>query len=151
MAVSIPRPILGPIFHPAGFFVGFCDFYLIPACIVLVTAIFPLQIFELLSTKCRIHELSLSPTTLALQMIAFILLAGSWKLTVGQPGDPFNIIPPDATLPSVIYRRGAWQWVNNMIFGVGQGLLLLIYLWVRSREWTSRESTQAVDEKTALL
>lgn len=140
-----------PIFHPVRIFVGYCNLLLIPACIVLVTSIFPLQIRELLSTKHQIHESSLSPTALALQMIALILLAWSWKLTIGRPGDPFNITPPGATLPSVLYRLGAWQWVNNMIFGVGQGLLLLIHLWVRSQQRTLRESTQFVDETTTLL
>lgn len=128
--ISLKRPIEEPIFHPASIFVGLCDFYLIPACAILVTLTFPFQIVELLFAKERIHETLLSPTTLALQMIVFLLLARSWKIRVGRPGDPFNIVPPGAVLPSVIYHRGAWQWVNNLIFGIGQGLLLLIYLWV---------------------
>ena len=136
MAVSIPRPRKELMVFPNGIYIGLCDFYLLPACIVLVTCMFPLQIRETTFSKRSIHESSLSLTTLALQMIAFILLGLSWKKDLGRPGDPFNITPPNLTLPWALYRLGAWQWVNNMIFGVGQGLLLSISLWVRSQQGT---------------
>lgn len=83
--------------------------------------------------------------------MALALLAWSWKVTIGRPGDPFNITPPGATMPSVLYRLGAWQWVNNLIFALGQGLLLLIYLWVRIRQRWLGEYTQVIDETTHLL
>lgn len=152
MAISIARPIQKPIFHPVRIFAGYCDLLLIPACIILVIAIFPLQIRELLSsTNSPIRESSLSPTTLALQTIALALVAWSWKVTIGRPGDPFNITPPGATMPPVLYRLGAWQWVNNLIFALGQGLLLLIYLWVRIRQRRLGEYTRVIDETTHLL
>ena len=151
IAICVQRRFYEP-FHPYGVFFGFCDFLLIPVSIVLVASIFPFQIKELLFAGHQISESSLSPTTLALQMIAGLALAWSWKLYVGRPGDPFNIIPPGATQPWVIYRLGAWQWVNNLIFGVGQGALLLIYLWVRSRQRTlEKKSILYVDETSALL
>ena len=137
--------------HPSGIFMGFCDFFLIRACIVLAICIFPLQISEMVLSKRSMHESSLSPTTLALQMVAFILLGLSSKRNLGQPGDPWNITPPGHIIFETRYRMGAWQWMNNMIFGFGQGLLLLIYLWVKILQWTSRGRIQNMDETTALL
>ena len=151
VVISILHPSMDHPFHPAGIFIGFCDFFLIRACIVLVTCIFPLQISEIIFSRRPIHESSLSPTTLALQMVAFILLSLSSKRNLGQPGDPWNITPPGHITFETRYRMGAWQWMNNMIFGFGQGLLLLIYLWVESLQWTSRGRIQNVDETTALL
>lgn len=76
MGISIPRPIQQPIFHPVRIFVGYCDFLLIPACVILVIAIFPHQIGELLSTtNYPFGESSLSPTTLALKTFALAMLA----------------------------------------------------------------------------
>ena len=103
IAISIPRPRMELTVYPNTLFIGLCDFLLLPACIVLVTCMFPLQIREIISLKRPIHESSLSPTTLALQMIAFILLGLSWKNRLGRPGDPFNITPPDLTLPWALY------------------------------------------------
>ena len=151
VVISILHPSMdGPI-HPSGIFIGLCDFFLIRACIVLAICIFPLQISEMVFSKRSMHESSLSPTTLALQMVAFILLGLSSKRNLGQPGDPWNITPPGHITFETRYRMGAWQWMNNMIFGFGQGLLLLIYLWVESLQWTSRGRIQNVDETTALL
>jgi hypothetical protein len=151
LVLSIPRPRTELMEFPNTIFLGLWDYLLIPACIVLVMSIFPLQIREMISSKRPIHESSLSSTTLALQMIAFILLGLSWKDSLGRPGDPFNYTPPGLTLPWPLYRLGAWQWVNNMIFGVGQGILLLISLWVRSQQRTLQGQSPEVDESTALL
>lgn len=149
--ISVAPTIDEPIFHPARMFVGFSSFLLIPTCLVLVALIFPPQIWELLATRCQMDELDLSPAALAVQSITFVVLAFSWKIYVGRPGDLFNIIPPGVTQPWVVYRLSAWQWANNLIFGLGQGLLLLVYLWVRSRQPASGESASIVDETTRLL
>jgi hypothetical protein len=151
VVISMFHPSLDEPFHPCGLFMGLCDHCLIRACVVLVIFIFPLQIREMTFSKRPIHESSLSPTALALQMVAFILLGLSSKRNLGQPGDPWNIIPPGHITFETRYRMGAWQWVNNMIFGFGQGLLLLIYLWVKSLQWTSRGRIRNVDDTTALL
>jgi hypothetical protein len=107
MTISIPRLRIELTFWPKTIFIGLRDFLLVPTCIVLVTCIFPLQVREIMSLERPIHESSLSPTTLALQMIMFILLGLSWKNRVGRPGDPFNITPPDLTEPRALYRLGA--------------------------------------------
>lgn len=150
MGLSLRRPIMEPTFHPARIFVGYCDYLLVPTCIVLATSIFPLQIYEVLSLKERIHEMDLSPTTSWLQMVTLISIAYSWRLSLGQPGDPFNITPAGTTQPWVLYRFGAWLWVNNVIFAFGQGILLLVYWWVKGRHYVSKQS-QVVDEMKVLL
>src|SRR5436305_14170627 len=72
------------------------------------------------ASKDTIDESSLSLATLAMQMIAFVLLGLRWEIRLGRPGDPFNVTPPDITDPWALYRLGAWQDVNNIIFGIGQ-------------------------------
>ena len=134
MVISIPRPRIELTVYPDTLFIGLCDFLLIPASIVLVICMFPLQIREIISLKLRTLESSLSPITLALQMIAFALLGLSRKNRLCRPGHLFNITTPDLTPPWTLYRLGAWQWVNKFIFGVGHELLLLISLWVRSQQ-----------------
>lgn len=152
IGISLPRPRGEMTVWPTTLFIGFCDYILTTACIALVISEFPLQIKAILSSKDTIDESSLSLATLTMQMIAFVLLGLSWKIRLGQPGDPFNVTPPDITDPWALYRLGAWQYVNNIIFGIGQGVLLVASLSVMSQKWTSKErNKRAADERTSLL
>ena len=152
IGISIPWPREEITIWPNTLFIGLCAYFLIPACIALVIPKFPLQIKAILSSKHTIDESSLSLATLAMQMIAFVLLGLSWKILLGRPGDPFNVNPPDIKDPWVLYRLGAWQYVNTIIFGIGQGVLLVVSLWVMSQKWTLKERNQrATDERTSLL
>lgn len=99
----------------------------------LVIAQFPLQIKTIFDSKYIVSESSLSLTTLAMQTIALVLLGISWKVRLGRPGDPFNSTPPEVTDYWRLYELGAWQYVNNIIFGLGQVLLLVLSLWVMGR------------------
>lgn len=74
---SIAPTMDEPIFYPARMAVGISSVLLILTCLILVSLIFTLHIRELLVTHCRMDELYISPATLAVQWVTFVVLAFS--------------------------------------------------------------------------
>jgi hypothetical protein len=77
----------------------------------------------------QLPESSLSIWTLATQMILFLLLGISYIVRLGKRGTGFNKplnVPMDLY---TWYRLVGWPYVNNIIYGIGQGVLFFMYLY----------------------
>jgi hypothetical protein len=62
-------------------------------------------------------------------MILFLLLGISYIVRLGKPGTGFNKSPNVPMDPYTWYRLVGWPYVNNMIYGIGQGVLFFMYLY----------------------
>lgn len=77
----------------------------------------------------QLLESSLSIWTLAAQAILFLLLGISYIARLGKPGTGFNK-PPNVPMNLYTwYRLVSWPYVNNIMYGIGQGVLFFMYLY----------------------
>jgi len=126
----------------------------IPVSIVLVISQFPSQIKALLAMEETLDASSLSIWTLAIQTITFILVGISWMYRLGPRGKGYNRVPDGIVDPFTWYYISSWPYINNVIFGVGQGVLFLTYLYqmLRTKPGSLYNATgSATNERTALL
>ena len=97
---------------------------------------------------------SLSIWTLVIQTNTSILLGISWMHRLGPRGKGFNRVPNGIVDPFTWYYISSWPYINNIILGVGQGVLVLIYLYqmLRTQPGGLQNSRiSATTESTALL
>lgn len=157
IGIALPRPKEPRMdFAP---FIGLCDMICIPASLILVISQFPSQITMAWAMRRQLAASSLSIWTLAVQMIAFILLGVSWIYRLGVPGTGFNRAPAGITDPFTWYYIVSWPYINNIIYGVGQGVLFSICAYYSYKERTRAPASfsgvgsgqQTVSERTSLL
>lgn len=136
------------------YFMGLCDMICIPVTSILVISQFPSQIKLLLAMGRKLDGSSLSIWTLVFQTFTSILLGISWMYRLGPRGKGYNRVPDGIIDPFTWYYLSSWPYINNIVFGVGQGVLFLICLYQvnKTRPAGLKDSlTSASTDRTALL
>jgi hypothetical protein len=98
---------------------------------LLVVSQFIPQIRLVWSLRHDLEHTVISLWTPFLQFFCFLMVGMSWKIYHAGIGRPYT--QPDSLYPGwwEWYCRIGWRWLNYVAFGIGQGVLFMLYVHLK--------------------
>lgn len=133
-----PRPDEG-----VSIFMGACANVLSYTIFVFLISQFIPQIKLMHHLRHEPDTTSISPWTLGLHFITFVVVGVSWRAYLYQlrPGYLHDLLS-SALGPIDWYTYVGWRWFNYILFALGQGMLLCLYVYYRYQSAARRNNSQ---------